>query len=391
MFIDRASLPANYVDFLNEASMPLILPTPTSQFLFAHMAMAGRVSAAALRANASSAREWANVMGGGAPVPPEMDALIRVADIYPGIVQGVDVFGKGKGDTVKFQRPVYSVGGLTEAARKLNKKTISTTTRAMQTEEVPIVLEEFIGPYASDGSDVNPFGVWNFDATIKAAKLSTAGLVSNALVYDYTSWLDAVIRNRMLLSGYTTLSDKSFSDVTSYVPGGGSEFSVEQLFRARQAITDRKWRKFPNGRFIVVVPTCFQSHMLRDPDFREMSVQHPEFNQLYGYVTSIDDMDFYECDTTVTYSDTSPDTAAVTGDAAGTVPTGVKLQEAIMIGPGTVGFGTCQDPLSGAMGPSVRFGDTTNYQTETMFIWYALHAFELLDKRGVQRLIAQSV
>lgn len=386
MFIDRASLPANYVDFLNEASTPLLLPTPTSQFLFAQMAMAGRVSAAALRANASSAREWANVIGGGAPVPPEMDALIRVADVYPGMVQGVDVFGKGLGDTVRFQRPVYSVGGLTEDARRLAKQTISTTGRAMQTEEVPVVLEEFIGPYASDGSGVAPFAVWNFDAAIKAAKLSTAGLVSNALVYDYTYWLDTVIRDRFRLSGYTTLSDPSFSAVTEYVAGGGSEFSVEQIFRARQTIADRKWKTFSNGRYIVVVPTCFQRHMLRDPDYREMSVQHPEFNQLYGYVSSIDNIDFYECDTSKQYAAAS----TVPGDATGTVPTSVTLEEAIMIGPGAVGFGTCQDPLSGAMGPSVRFGDSTNYQTQTMFIWYALHAFEMLDERGVQRLIAQS-
>jgi hypothetical protein len=393
-FIGRGSLPSNYVDFAREASMPFMLPTPTPQFVFAQWAMAGRVSLAALDAGAETAQQFVTMSAGGAPVAQELDRLARVADMYPGFVQAVDIWGENAGDTVKFQRPIYSAGGLTEASRELvGNSAISTTGRSIKMEEVPVVLKEFHGPYASDGSSVQPYEIKSFDARYRANKLKLTGLVNKHLLYDYTYWLDTVIRDRFRASTYATLSNPDFSDVTSYVAGGGSTFTAEQWLRARKTLSDREWQRFDNGRYVGLVPTAFNTQMLQDVEYRDLSKNHQDGrNQIYGYIGSLQDIDFFECSTLKSYAAAS----TVPGTGGGTVPSGVALAEGILVGPGAVGFGTGPaeyvpgDMLTMNRGPVVRFADDTNYGTLAKVIWYALHAFQTLDERGVQRVIAQT-
>jgi hypothetical protein len=386
--IGRGSLPANYEDFLNSATANLVLPTPQPQYLFAHFAMAGRLTLAAMNAGAMSVQQYVTMAGGGAPVPMDLDRLIRTADAYPGFFQTIDQFGLGKGDTVKFQRPVFNTGGLTKAARKLNtNQTISTTGTTIQSEEVPIILEEYHGPMASDGTTPAPKAIWGFDAKYRANKLQLVSVTSQHLVQDYTAWLDTVMRDELRESDHITLSDEAFADVTAYTAGGGSTYSLEQILRARKALTDREWRPFPNGRYVLLVPTVFNTQMVGDVEYRELSKVHSDGrNQLWGYIGSVQDIDIFECSTLASYAPAS----TVAGTGGGTVPTGVTLQEAIMVGPGAVGFGTVAPDPEGAMGPVVRFADDTNYGTVSKVIWYALHAIGGLDMRGVQRLLSQS-
>jgi hypothetical protein len=386
--IGRGSLPANYEDFLNSATANLVLPTPQPQYLFAQFAMAGRLSLAAMNAGATSVQQYVTMRGGGAPVSMDLDRLIRTADSYPGFFQTIDQFGLGRGDTIKFQRPVFSTGGLTKASRKLNtNQTISTTGRTIQSEEVPLILEEYHGPYASDGSAVQPHAIWGFDAKFRANKLQLVSVSSQHLAQDYTAWLDVVMRDELRASPYMTLSDSSFADVASYTVGGGSTFSLEQILNARKALTDREWRPFPNGRYVLLVPSVFNTQMVADVEYRELSKVHSDGrNQLFGYIGSVQDVDIYECTTLKSYVATD----VVAGDEGGTVGTGVVLQEALMVGPGAVGFGTAAPDPEGAMGPVARFADDTNYGTVAKVIWYALHSIGGLDMRGVQRLIAQS-
>jgi hypothetical protein len=386
--IGRGSLPANYEDFLNSTTANLTLPTPQPQYLFAHFAMAGRLSLAAMNAGATSVQQYVSMAGGGAPVSPELDRLIRTADSYPGFFQTIDQFGLGRGDTIKFQRPVFSAGGLDKASRKLNtNQTISTTGRTIQSEEVPIILEEYHGPYAADGSTPQPFAIWGFDAKFRANKLSLVGVTTQQLVQDYTVWLDTVMRDELRAASTITLSDAAFADVTSYTAGGGSTFSLDQILRARKALTDREWRPFPNGRYVLLVPSVFNTQMITDIEYRELSKVHTDGrNQLFGYIGSVQDIDIFECTTLKSYAAAS----TVPGTGGGTVPTGVTLQEALLVGPGAVGFGTVAPQPEGSMGPVARFADDTNYGTVAKVIWYALHAIGGLDLRGVERLVAQS-
>lgn len=393
-YIGRGSLPSNYVDFAREASSSMMLPQPTPQFTFAMWAMAGRLSLAALDSGVQTAQQYVTMAGGGGTIPEGLARMARVADSYPGFVQAVDEFGKNSGDTIKFQRPIYSAGGLTIADRELTgNSAISTTGRAIKMEEVPVVLRELHGPYAAGGSAVQPYEIKSFDAKYRANKIALTQATNLHLEYDYTIFLDTIIRDQFRATTYATLSDADYSDVTEYVAGGNSRFSAEQWLRARKALSDREWRPFPNGRYIGLVPTSFNTDMLADVEYREMSKMHTDGrNLIYGYVGSVQNIDFFECSTCKQYAAAS----TVPGTGGGTVPTGVTLEEGLLIGPGAVGFGTAAaeynvgDALSTVMGPVVRFADDTNYGTLAKVIWYALHAIETLDQRGCQRVIAQS-
>lgn len=309
--------------------------------------------------------------------------MARVADAYPGFVQAVDAFGKGMGDTLKFQRPVFSTGGLTKAARELSTNaTISTVGAAIKAEEIPVVLKEYHGPYLSDGSAVAPYAIWGFDAKFRANKIQLAALASLHLRRDYTKWLDSVIRDEFLASSNVSYSG-ALANAAAFTSGGNRTFDLETVFNARKAISDREWLKFPNGRYVCLVPTAFNTQMLQDVDYRELSKQHADKNMLYGYIGSVQDIDFFECTTLKQY---------VAGNSVegSTVASGVVLEEAILLGPGAVGFGTAAPDPENTLGPVARFADDTNFGTVAKVIWYALHAFQCLDERGVQRIIAQS-
>lgn len=376
--ISRGTLPQN---FLDSVSADIMLPTPEPQYLFARMAMAGRLSLAAIDAGAPTAQQFVSMAGGGTVQDPGLDQLARSADIYPGALTVVDqLFGLNKGDTIKFPRDVFEGGGYTKSDRRLTTdQTISTTGQNIKTEEVPLILEEYIGPYLS-GTGVRPYAIQEFDAKYRANKFQLASKVSRHMRRDYTKWLDRVIRAEFLKSGNVTLPT-GVANAAAFVAGGNAHISLEQILNARKALSDREWQPFANGRYVCLVPTTFNTQMVGDPDYRELSKNHTDGrNQIFGYIGSVQDVDLFECTTLAHYSDNGGDD--ITAVEGSTVGAGVVLDEAIMFGPGAVGFGT-------ATAPECRWADDTNYGTVAKCIWYALHAFGMLDDRGVQRVVFQ--
>lgn len=390
--MSAGNIPANYAEFASDVTQPLLLPQPEPQYLLAQFAMASRLSLAALDAGADTAQQLvAGMNEAGQSISPGLDRLVRAADMYPGFFQAMDEFGVGKGDTIKFQRPIYATGGLTKAARELNtNETISTTGTTPQSEEVTVVLKEYHGP-DRDGNGVKPYAIWDFDDKYKNSKVRLTSLATRHLVHDYTKWLNTVLHLDMSSSQYTTLTNPDYSDVSEFVDGGAQGFSMEAILRARKALTDREWMPFANGRYTCLVPTSFNIDMAADLEYQKASQYFQDGrNLIFGYIGSLQDIDFFECSTLVSYAAA----ATVAGDAAGTVGSGVTLQEAILCGPGTLGVGTAPAKPSGSdsllMGPVARFADNTNYGTTTNVIWYALHALDMIDQRGIQRIIAQS-
>lgn len=395
MFFGRGSLPAQFEDFIQTVGrMGLILPQPQPQFFLANAAMAGRLSAQAFKAGMSGPRALVDILGGGAQAQdPNLMRLITMAEQIPGIINVVEQFDGSKetrGDTIKFTRPVYSVGGKGENDRRIAAQVATSTTgRAASLEQTVLTLGEFWGPYASGGTGVQPFEVKQFDAEYRANKIELASTVAQQLSYDYTSWLDAVLTAKFCRatnsSGtwtsadttYLTWPNAAWSAVTSFVAGGGALFSANQLLRAKATMKARYIPPFPNGRYVALVPTCFNTHVASDIEYRENSKYHTDGrNVIFGYVGSLQDIDIYECATLPTY-------AAAGTYAGGTVPTDVALAEGFICGPGAVGFGC-------ALAPEVRFSEYTNYQTMAKLVWYAVQAQDVLDDRYVQRIVAQT-
>lgn len=373
--INRGTLPQNFIDSVSTGTR---LPTPEPQYWFAKMALGARMALQAVDAGQQTVQQFVSMAGGGKVLDPGLDELARAADTYPEAVQAVDGFGLGKGDTIKFWRDIFAGGGYTEGARVLSTDaTISTTGQTIQTEEVPVVLKEYHGPH--DGTSVKPYAIWDFDAKYRAAKEQLANKVTRHLRRDITKWLDVVIRDLFRVTPNITYSD-SVTNVASFTAGAGHIMTLDTIMRARKAISDREWKPFPNGRYVLTVPTQFNIDMFQDQDYRELSKFHAQDrNLLYGYIGSVQDVDIFEVSTLKTYVNAD---GAVPGDGQ-TTPANVTTQEALMFGPGAVGFGT-------AAAPECRWADDTNYGTVAKVIWYGLMAFQTLDVRGIQRILFQT-
>jgi hypothetical protein len=219
-----------------------------------------------------------------------------------------------------------------------------------------------------------------------------ASKVTRYMGRDYVKWLDSVIRDRFRCNGASGNTNVTFptgiANAAAFASGGTAYISLEQILAARKAISDREWSKFANGRYMCLVPTSFNTQMLGDVDYRELSKFHDaRRNLLYGYVGSVQDIDFFEVTTLATYATSGATDTAVNGS---TVASGVTVNEALLFGPGVVGIGTASNEQSGAIGPEVRYADDTNYGTVAKLIWYVLHAFQTLDTRGCQRIFWQT-
>jgi hypothetical protein len=379
MFVGRGSLPQN---FLDSTSLGMRLPTPEPMYWFARMALAGRMSLAALNAGLPTIQQFVSMAGGGAPVPAELDSFIRAADAYPGAVIAVDDFGKGIGDTIKMRRDVFANSTYTKVSRRVaDDKATSTTGLAVQMDEVPLVLEEYEGPFGA--STVQPYIIREFDAKYRANKDQLVAVTTRNLVRDYIKTLDTIVRDEFRSTANITYAD-DVTNVLSFTGTGttsaGHGASLDMILKAKKALSDREWSRFPNGKYICLVPTSFNVQMVGDPDYRALSAQQGSgLNQLFSYIASIQDIDIFECTTLKSYVAAD---GAVPGDT-NTVPANATVFEGLIFGPGAVGIGTAQEP-------EARFADDTNYGKLARVIWNSKQAFGCLDTRGIQRFLYQA-
>ena len=374
--ISRGSLPANFSDFLESVGANMRLPQPEPQYLFASMALGSSLAAAGI--NAGMGAEIA-LASNGQSAGTALDRLIRTAEAFPDAVKAVNGFGLGRGDTIKFQRPKFSDAAMGYAAssRELDANTsISTTGQTISMEEVPVVLKQYIGP--GGASSPQPYALWDFDMRYRASKWNLVDEVSMHLSRDYIKFLDTSVRDLFRATSNITYAD-DVSNVLSFTNGAGHQASLEMIFKARKALSDRERRPFARGKYLLLVPTAFNVQMLGDVDYRELTKAHTaERNLVFGHIASVQDIDIVECTTLKSYA--ASDTVPGDGNA---VPTGATVYESLLISPDAVGFGN-------AGGPEPRHADDTNYGNVAKVIWQAVHAFQTLDDRGVQRVLFQA-
>lgn len=376
--IGRGSLPQEFLD--SDVSSRLRLPTPQPQYLFAQMALGGRMRMAALNAGQTTVQQYVSIASSGGQVDdPDLDRLVRFADAYPDAIMTRDEFGKNAGDTIKMRRRVYSGGGYTEADReRVTGKTTSTTGQRIAAEDIPMVLKHYRGPYASGGSSVEPYVVEEFDWRFRAQRSDLANEITSHLHYDYIKWLDTVVRDRFRSTSNITYVGGATS-VSAYTSGAGYTIDLPTILNARKSVSDREWQPFSNGKYLCLVPTSFQVQMADDARFVNLVKNNNGTpNPIYGYIGEIENVVFAECTTLKEYAATN----AVPGDS-NTVPSGATVYEALLFGPGCVGFGTGQ-------APEARFMDDTDAGAVAKIIWDAKHAFQTLDNRGIQRILFQA-
>lgn len=382
--LGRGTLPQNYVDFLNATEEPMRLITPEPQYFFAQLALGAQLRTEALRVGFNSARAAALAGAAGAELSADLDRMVRVTDLYPDAVMAVNEFGSGRGDTIKFDRDVYlpSGGAYTEQSRRLaTGQKIPKTGQLIQQEQVPVTLFQYYGPTDGNGG-VSPYRIHEFENQFRAAKESLVSKTTRHLKRDYVKFIDTSVRDLFRATDNVTVPE-GVSAATDFAPNAGHGIDLPTILNARKAISDREWRPFSNGRYMLLVPTSFNTTIATDPDYQKLSLAHEDGrNLIYGYVTSIQDLDIFEVTTLRKYTD-----GETIPGLAGTVPVGATVNEALLIGPQAVGFGKAESDT--VKSPMVKYDDDTNFGLEAGVIWYALHAFATLDTRGIQRILFQ--
>lgn len=375
-YINRGTLPAN---FLDSVSSGMMIPEPEPQYFFARMAGGAQMRDVALSRDMANAQHFMKFLGGGEIVSEQLHEMARLIDTYPDAITFVPGFGMNQGDTIKLRRPIYTGGGY-DLASRLVKSGVQTSESgvAIKASEVPVVLAQYEGPYDTVNSRVAPYVIEQFDAKFRANKDQLVALVKHHLNRDRIKWLDTVVRDLFRSTTNITYADQ-VANVLSFTNGAGHAISLETILRAKEAIKNREWHPFPNGKYALCVPTTFQTQMLGDPDYRELSAQHGTgMNQLFGFITSVNDIDIFEVTTLRTYA--AGETVPGDGNA---VPAGATVYEALLFGPGAVGMGQAE-------APTCYDSDSTNFGKEAKVVWRSTEAFQTIDERGVQRVLFQA-
>lgn len=376
--VSLQSLPQEFVENVRAG---MRLPQPQPQFFFAMAALTAAMRTAAVAAGEDSATNFVRLMAGpGAAVPANLDMFARTADAYPGMVQYVSGFGLGEGDTIKMRRPVYTGGGYDLASRRVNP-TVPTSLvgQAITMEEVPVILDQYEGPWDPNNNRVGPYQITNFDARYRRSADNLAQEVSNHLSYDYIKWLDTVIRDLFRATPNITYSD-AVANVLSFTAGAGHFTNLQLVLQARKALSDRERKPFPNGKYMAIVPTAWNTQMVEDPAYRQLAAgpNSTEKNILFRYLSTVEDVDIFESTTAKTYN--AGDTVPNDGNA---VPAGATVYEGLLISPEAVGFGDAE-------GPTMHTTSDTDYDKNAKVIWRSVEAFQTLDNRGVQRFLFQA-
>ena len=354
-----------------EITSSVMLKAPVPQFLYANLIYMSDLQAQ-LRID-PAAFEWLPGRGipvnaGGAPVPGLETMQLMLADNIRGeAVIVANEAATSPGSVVKLNRPVFTGGGYTFAARAVGSgQTISTTPIALTGEQVPIVTQRFIGPYAANGTTPQPFGLDRFAA--EQSMHSLAMLCGTHLQYDRSRWLD---------TGIATLIDNPAtgaviypgdpngnisSDSAAFVSNGDRTFDYETLLRMRSYLQTNNIPTYGDGMYRAVINPAQAEQLAMDPVFRQQAKMITELNPLkQSFIATIgNQIELY-----VSTSNTI-DTSTVSG---------VTINHAVMFGPQIVGR------VRDKNGVRIQLSSDDNYGETAKAIWVAYEGYALMNQQ----------
>lgn len=370
--IDRATLPAEFYDITSR----MMLRQPEPQYLYAQLVFMADVQAE-LRADPNAYQLIAGrgiEPGNGAAVKPfaENQLQLVAADRIRGETITVsDELAKGNvGSTIRMNRPVFSGGGYTAAARLIaSGQSISTTGITIAAEQVSITIQRFAGPYDTANSRVAPYPIDRFDA--QRSVHSLAEMVGVQLQRDrmkfidsvYASIFDSPASGSVLYPGDPTNSLSTDASAFPAASNGYRPFDADCVFRAEQKLADLFIPRFADGMYRLVI-TPQQARQLRnDPAFQRMAVFETSMNPLkQSFVATLGQVEIYQCSTNTV------DTTTVAS---------VSINHAIMFGPGLCGRVRSGEGCRVANSTDDNFGETPKV------VWIAYEGQSLLDNRFV--------
>ena len=355
--IQRASLPAEFFD----STSATLLRSPEPQYLHARLILAAMAMDLDAKAGlAMPVPGRALPSGAGYISLPEMQfelsdpiaaAAVRVmTDFAPG--------SQTPGHTIRFNRPRFTDSTYTFASREISAgATISTTPVNVGSDQVPLTVKRWAGPYDATNNRVAPYQVNRFDSGRAIHSLS--GVAELHFMRDFHKTIDSFgvllwnsvkAANIVYPAGMTAVDDA--------LAVGSHPMDYATLALTQRRLDDANIPQFPNGKRIMVLTTLQTEQLTRDSEYQRLSVFERDFNPLLkgSYVGSCGNFDILKS-TTLTQTNNS---------------SSIPIQYGQAFGPGMVGVGP-------ASMPAVVPNSQDNYGEDVLAIWLFYCAFGVLD------------
>jgi len=280
-----------------------------------------------------------------------------------------DELAPGKpGHTIRMNRPVFSGGGYTTAARTVAMgASISTSAIDLTQEQIAITIARRAGPYDTVNSRVAPRAIDRLDA--ERSVHSLAQIIGVDFYRDRTKFLDSVYGGLFdRATGMLFPNDPAgaiTTDATAFAVGSSNTRTMdfETLMRMQSALEIANAPRFSNGQYACVLGVKQAQDLSLDPLFAKQTPFTPALNAVnplsHSLVKSIAGVDVYRSNTNAI------DTATVAS---------CSISHGVMFGPGSIG--------RVSSGPC-RVADSTddNYGETAKVIWLAYEGEERLDSR----------
>lgn len=353
--VDRAVLPENFYD----ETSAMLLAQPEPQYLYCDLWKAAQ--RADLEIPDDLGLPGRTVSGTGQQYSSaDRDRLMLSNPLAQQLVATpLNNMTGSPGHTQKFNRPKFADSTYTTAARQVNTgQTISTVGVTLSSDQVPLTLQRFAGPYDNANSRVAPYTVEVFDAGLGVHKASS--IVGTHLKRDYDKFIDAV-QVALLDTAATTVYAGGDADDDALGAAGASPMDLALIGAAEVAADEANLPTFADGfRVMVITPT--QANQLKDDaNFARLSDFHKEMNFLFpGYVRSVHRTHIFKSTTLTRVANASS----------------ALVQYGHYMAPGV---------LLGGMGRAPRVAPSTddNYGETVKVIWIGDLAFGCADNRFV--------
>ena len=369
--VSRSSIPEEFFDVTSNT----LLVQPEPQYFHATLFKMALANAMQLQTGNSIGLPLPGrqIQGGGAPYTGALyDRLILVTpDMlyggYAGAVQLVPELGARVGHTVRLNRPRFGSGGFTLTAREIpNGTTIATTGIDIGSEQVTLTVKRYGGPYDAVNSNVAPFPVDKLDASRMLH--NTVQLAGKHLQRDLDRWVDQVL---VILgnSASVTIWPAGFTADSQSQQVGDMPMDADTIFNVESTMKSANVPRFPNGRYMMVIPPVATRQLRNDPTFVTYAKYFPVANPLFSsYIATIGSIDLFES------------TSLIATNNAQSVP----IFSSQAFGPNFWGAGLGDDGTGNTL-PRVVANSQDNYGELAILIWILYGAFGVLDSRfGVQ-------
>ncbi len=351
--VTRASLPEEFFDITS--AMMLKQPEPQ----YPHALLWKSALGAALAPPGSLGLPGATLPQAGAPIDPlESHRLILDDSILSAAVKVVPELGNATvGHTIRVNRPYFQDTTYTQAVREVaSGATISTTPINLSSEQVPITIKRFGGPYDQTNSRVAPFGVERFDCT--RAVHNITDLVGMQLVRDFDKTIDSFMIALMDLG--EAIYPTGMSAVDDATTADSFPLDFRQISAVETSMDEANIPVFPNGRRVMILTPRQIQELKEDSEFQRMAEFHAPVNPVLAqsYYKSVGTFDIFKSKTLNRTANSSS----------------VAIQYGQAFGPGAILSGVGEMPYT-------TFSKSDNYGENALVVWLLYAGFAVSDVR----------